>query len=641
MPTQVPWLIFLLPFISFLLCGLVLRPFLPKFPKLAGYVTIAAVGISCALSFWVLGAVIAAPNHMLMVDDITWAVVGDLEMHVGVLVDALTAVMVVVVTCISLVVQIYSQGYMEGDTGYTRYYAFMSLFTACMLGLVLANNILFMFVFWEGVGLGSYLLIGFWFHKPSAADAAKKAFIVTRFGDLGFLAAILILFANTGTFDTEALYKLVATGALAGSTLTWVAIGIFAGACGKSAQFPLHVWLPDAMEGPTPVSALIHAATMVAAGVFLVARFYPIFSHSPEALLVVAVIGAFTAIFAASIGLVMNDIKRVLAYSTISQLGYMMLGLGVGGVAIGIFHLSTHAFFKALLFLGAGSVNHSTGTFDMRLMGGLRKAMPWTYITFVIGALSLAGIWPLAGFWSKDEILIAAFANNQALFTLAIITVFMTAFYMFRAVFMTFHGEYRGGAPSEHGGHDEHSHGLHESPAVMVVPLVILALGAIGGGWVNVTGFFGSLFGHGEAVAREISLVEGFFGPLTHPLPLISLLVALAGIFLAYAMYIKKWVSAERITQSVKPIHTLLYRKYFMDEFYEGFIVKTLLYNWLFKLFAMFDDSVVDGTVNGTAAGAAGAGSALRKLQNGQTQLYAFTIAIGVVAIAVVVLLFS
>ena len=641
MPTQVPWLIFLLPFISFLLCGLVLRPFLPKFPKLAGYVTIAAVGISCALSFWVLGAVIAAPNHMLMVDDIKWAVVGDLEIHVGVLVDALTAVMVVVVTCISLVVQIYSQGYMKGDTGYIRYYAFMSLFTACMLGLVLANNILFMFVFWEGVGLGSYLLIGFWFHKPSAADAAKKAFIVTRFGDLGFLAAILILFANTGTFDTESLYKLVATGALAGSTLTWVAIGIFAGACGKSAQFPLHVWLPDAMEGPTPVSALIHAATMVAAGVFLVARFYPLFSHSPEAMLVVAVIGAFTAIFAASMGLVMNDIKRVLAYSTISQLGYMMLGLGVGGVAIGIFHLFTHAFFKALLFLGAGSVNHGSGTFDMRLMGGLRKAMPWTYITFMIGALSLAGIWPLAGFWSKDEILIAAFTNNQALFTLAIITVFMTAFYMFRAVFMTFHGEYRGGAPSEHGGHDEHSHGPHESPAVMVVPLVILALAAIGVGWVNVTGFFGSWFGHGEAVAHEISLVEGFFGPLTHPLPLISLLVALAGIFLAYAMYIKKWVSAEKITKAVKPIHTLLYRKYFMDEFYEGFIVKTLLYNWLFKLFAMFDNSVVDGTVNGTAAGAAGAGSALRKLQNGQTQLYAFTIAIGVVAIAVVVLLFS
>jgi NADH-quinone oxidoreductase subunit L len=277
-------------------------------------------------------------------------------------------------------------------------------------------------------------------------------------------------------------------------------------------------------------------------------------------------------------------------------------------------------------------------------MGGLRKAMPWTYITFVIGSLSLAGIWPLAGFWSKDEILVYAFANNPVLFVLAIITVFMTAFYMFRAVFMTFHGEYKGGAPSEHGGHDEHSHGPHESPAVMVVPLVILSVLAICVGWVNVTGFFSSLFGHGGGhgeAAEEVSLVQGFFGPLTHPLPLISLLVALSGIFLAYAMYIKQWISAAKITNAVKPIHTLLYRKYFMDEFYEGFIVKTLLYNGLFKLFAMFDYNVVDGTVNGTAAAASGAGGLLKKIENGQTQIYAFTIAIGVVAIAVVVLLFS
>ena len=335
MPTQVPWLIFLLPFCSFLFIGLILRPFLGKYPRTGGYLTIGAVGISCALSLWVLGAVIAAPEHMLLIDDIQWAVVGNLNIHIGVMVDALTAVMVVVVTFVSLMVQIYSQGYMKGDPGYLRYYACMSLFTACMLGLVLANNILFMFVFWEGVGLGSYLLIGFWFHKPSAANAAKKAFIVTRLGDFGFLAAILVLYANTGTFDTETLYKLVAAGTLAGTTLTWVAIGIFSGAAGKSAQFPLHVWLPDAMEGPTPVSALIHAATMVAAGVFLVARFYPLFAHSTEAMTVVAIIGAFTAIFAASMGLVMNDIKRVLAYSTISQLGFMMLGLGVGSVAMG------------------------------------------------------------------------------------------------------------------------------------------------------------------------------------------------------------------------------------------------------------------------------------------------------------------
>jgi NADH-quinone oxidoreductase subunit L len=635
MPTQIPWLIFLLPFISFLLISLVLRPFFSKYHKLAGYVTIGAVGISCALALWVLGAVMAAPEHLLKIDDIQWVVVGTLNIHIGVLVDALTAVMVVVVTFVSLMVQIYSQGYMKGDPGYQRYYAWMSLFTACMLGLTLANNILFMFVFWEGVGLGSYLLIGFWFHKPSAANAAKKAFIVTRLGDFGFLAAILVLYAQTGTFDTEALYRLVAAGTLAGSTLTWVAIGIFSGAAGKSAQFPLHVWLPDAMEGPTPVSALIHAATMVAAGVFLVARFYPLFSHSPEAMTTVAIIGAFTAIFAASMGLVMNDIKRVLAYSTISQLGYMMLGLGVGGVAIGIFHLFTHAFFKALLFLGSGSVNHSSGTFDMRLMGGLRKTMPWTYITFLIGSLSLAGIWPLAGFWSKDEIIVAAFANNPVLFALAIVTVFMTAFYMFRAVFMTFHGEYKGGGIPEHG-HEPHP--PHESPLVMVLPLVILAILAICVGWVNVTGGFSQLMGH---EAEEISFVQGFFGAFGHPLPLISLIVALLGIFLAYAMYIKKWVSAEKIGAAFKPIHTLFLRKYYFDELYENVIVKTILYNGIFKWMAMFDASVVDGAVNGAAQGTAAAGGALRKLETGQTQLYVLTMAIGVVAIAVCVFLFS
>src|SRR4030042_1425128 len=462
MPHQVPWLIFLLPFLSLIIISFVLRPFLNKRPKLSGYVTIGAIGISCILSFWVLTAVLAAPGHKLDIPDIQWMVVGDLTVQVGLLVDSLTAVMLVVVSFVSLMIQIYSQGYMKGDPGYHRYFAFMSLFTACMLGLVMADNLVFLFLFWEGVGLGSYLLIGFWFPTPSAADAAKKAFIVTRFGDFGFLAAILLLFYNPGTFHIEHLHSLAIAGVLAGSTLTWAAIGLFSGAVGKSAQFPLHVWLPDAMEGPTPVSALIHAATMVAAGVFLVARFFPLFEHSHAALTTVTVIGGFTAIFAASMGLVMTDIKRVLAYSTISQLGYMMLGLGVGGVAVGIFHLFNHAFFKALLFLGAGSVNHSTGTFDMREMGGLRKAMPWTYITFLIASLSIAGIWPLAGFWSKDEILAYSFTNNPILFYLAMITVFMTAFYMFRAVFITFGGEYRGTAASIHSGQ---GHGeLHEAP---------------------------------------------------------------------------------------------------------------------------------------------------------------------------------
>jgi NADH-quinone oxidoreductase subunit L len=495
----------------------------------------------------------------------------------------------------------------------------------------MSDSLLLAFVFWELVGLGSYLLIGFWFHKPSAADAAKKAFIVTRLGDFGFLAAILALYANTGTFDIAELHELAIAGALTGTLLTWVAIGIFAGAVGKSAQFPLHTWLPDAMEGPTPVSALIHAATMVAAGVFLVARTFPLFAHSAEALTTVAVIGAFTAIFAASMGLVMTDIKRVLAYSTISQLGYMMLGLGTGGIAVGIFHLFNHAFFKALLFLGAGSVNHATGTFDMRLMGGLRKMMPWTYATFVIASLSLAGIWPLAGFWSKDEILATSLANQPILFVLALITVFMTAFYMFRAVFMTFGGEYRGGSPEAHSAHP------HESPPVMVTPMVVLAILAVVSGLWNVTGQFGAFMGHGETH----SFAAGFFGILTHPLPWISLIAAGSGILLAYAMYSAKWLSAERIGSLFKPLYTLFYRKYWFDELYENIIVKVLLLKGLFAGFQVFDDNAVDGAVNGVANATIAGGRALRRTQTGQLQLYGLVMGIGVLAIVLCLYFFG
>jgi NADH-quinone oxidoreductase subunit L len=511
---------------------------------------------------------------------------------------------------------------MHGDPGYHRYYAFMSLFTASMIGLVLADNLLLLFVFWELVGLCSYLLIGFWFHRPAAANAAKKAFIVTRLGDFGFLAAILLLFYNTGTFDIAQLHNLAITGVLAGTTLTWAAIGIFAGAAGKSAQFPLHVWLPDAMEGPTPVSALIHAATMVAAGVFLVARTFPLFEHSAQALTTVAIIGGFTAIFAASIGLVMTDIKRVVAYSTISQLGYMMLGLSAGGVAVGIFHLFNHAFFKALLFLGAGSVNHATGTFDMRQMGGLRRVMPWTYATFVIASLSLAGIWPLSGFWSKDEILASALANQPIVFYLAMITVFMTAFYIFRVVFLTFGGEYRGGSPEAHGR-------PHESPRVMVVPMVVLAVLAVVSGLWNVTGAFGAFMGHGETQG----FAQGFFGILTHALPWMSLMLAGLGILLAYAIYSAKWLSAERIGSMFKPIYTLFYRKYFLDELYENVIVKAALLKGLFAGLQVFDSSGVDGAVNGVASGAMATGRAIRRTQTGQLQLYGLFIGIGILAI--------
>jgi NADH-quinone oxidoreductase subunit L len=630
MPYQLVWLIFLLPLFSFAVIALFFRPFFNNRPKIGGYITIASLIGSLALSVWALIEVMAAPGHSLPVPDINWVVIeGGITIHLGLMLDSLTAVMLIVVTVVSLMVQIYSQGYMRGDPGYHRYFAFMSLFTGSMLALVLADNLLFMYVFWEMVGLCSYLLIGFWFHRPEAANAAKKAFIVTRLGDFGFLAAILLLYFNTGTFDIAQLHSLAITGALGGTLLTWVAIGIFAGAVGKSAQFPLHTWLPDAMEGPTPVSALIHAATMVAAGVFLVARCYPLFSHSVEALTTVAVIGGFTAIFAATMGLVMTDIKRVLAYSTISQLGYMMLGLGVGGVAIGIFHLFNHAFFKALLFLGAGSVNHATGTFDMRNMGGLRKFMPWTYATFVIAALSIAGIWPLAGFWSKDEILAASLSNQPILFYLAMITVFMTAFYMFRVVFLTFGGEYRGGGEA---------HGKpHESPSVMVMPMVVLAVLAVISGLWNVTGAFGGLFGHGETQG----FAEGFFGILAHPLPWISLMLAGLGILLAYAMYSAKWLSAERMGSLFKPLYILFYRKYWFDELYERLIVRNFLVRGLFALFQFFDTYGVDGAVNGVAYGAMATGRAIRKAHSGQLQLYGLFIGIGILAIIAFVYFFG
>jgi len=629
MPHQLLWLIFLLPLFSFIVISFVLRPFFNDKPQLGGYTTIAAIAGSFVLSVFALLAVMANSGHALPVPDIEWVLIeGGVSIHLGLLVDPLTAVMLIVVTLVSLMVQIYSQGYMHGDAGYHRYFAFMSLFTASMLGLVLADNLVFMFVFWEGVGLCSYLLIGFWFHKPSAANAAKKAFIVTRLGDFGFLAGILALYFNTGTFDIAMLHELAVAGAISGTILTWVAIGVFSGAVGKSAQFPLHVWLPDAMEGPTPVSALIHAATMVAAGVFLVARTFPLFEHSMEAMTTVAIIGGFTAIFAASIGLVMTDIKRVLAYSTISQLGYMMLGLGTGGVAIGIFHLFNHAFFKALLFLGAGSVNHATGTFDMRQMGGLRKIMPWTYATFVIASLSLAGVWPLAGFWSKDEILASSLASQPILFYLALITVFMTAFYMFRAIFMTFGGEYRGGAPEAHG----HP---HESPPVMVIPMVILAVLAVVSGFWNVTGQFSAFMGHGGGHG------PGFFAVLTHPLPLLSLVVAILGIVLAYAVYSAKWLSADKLRGMFGPLHTVLARKYWFDELYEGVFVRKSMINGFFAGLQQFDTNVVDGTVNGVADGTAAGGRALRQIQTGQLQLYGLFIGIGILAIILSVLFFG
>ena len=449
-------------------------------------------------------------------------------------------------------------------------------------------------------------------------------FLTTRLGDIGFLLAVLLIWTKTNTFNIPLIQEMAQHGQITDTVLTLFALGIFAGAVGKSAQFPLHVWLPDAMEGPTPVSALIHAATMVAAGVYLVARMYPVFQMSDEAMKTVAYIGAFTAIFAASIGLVLTDIKRVLAYSTVSQLGYMMLALGTGGYVAAIFHLFTHAFFKALLFLGSGSVNHASGTFDMRKMGGLRKYMPLTYATFVVGSLSLAGVVPFAGFWSKDEILDAAWADDKLLFAVAMAVVFMTAFYSFRAIFLTFHGDYRGGEPPEHGAaHDAHDAGPHESPWAMVLPLLVLAVPATLAGFVNLPSHSTRALAHLLEGALPASSNEALHHEhFVTGIAISSSVLAVAGIGLAYAIYEAKAISAASLQKMWGPVHTLVARKYYMDDLYEGLIVREGLYNFATRIGQWIDTNIIDGAVNGAGALAKRAGDTLRWVQSGSVQAY-------------------
>ena len=650
-PEAAVWLIFFLPLASFVLIALVIRPFFKQHSIAAGHLTVLAIGASLVLSLWALGSVVSADESQLgkhgEVDwsPHSWLTVGNFDFALGILMDPLTAIMLVVVTGVSLMVQVYSVGYMRGDQGYARYFAYMSLFTASMIGLVLASNIVQLYVFWELVGLCSYLLIGFWYDRPAAAAAAKKAFIITRIGDLGFLLAIMYLFFNSGSFEAQGLNSLVITdiytavavgGVVTSGVITWIALGIFAGAVGKSAQFPLHTWLPDAMEGPTPVSALIHAATMVAAGVFLVARFFPVFEASTTAMNTVAVIGGITAIFAASMGLVMFDIKRVLAYSTISQLGFMMLALGVGAYSAAIFHLFTHAFFKALLFMCSGSVGHATGTFDMRYMGGLRRVMPWTYATFLIGGLSLAGIFPLAGFWSKDEILTHAWvlgnAVGQSVYWLGLLAVFMTAFYIFRALFITFEGEFRGGAEADPEA-PANGAGVHlaESPALMVWPMVLLGAAAVlTGFFVNPTTglaivpihWFTHFLGQGPVLVET----ESFDIPLAAG----SSLMAASGIVLAYLMYQLKCISPQRMAERLKPAYNLLSRKYYFDEAYEGHLVTRFLNGGLARALDWADKSIIDRLVNTIGWVGANTGSALRQVQTGQLQGYGMAISVGI-----------
>jgi len=634
------WAIFFLP-----LASLALILFLPRSQaKLAGHITATAVGVAFLLALWVLDSSIQADGHRLAFSSTEWLRVGTLQVNVGLNVDGLAAVMLVVVTGVSFLVQIYSQGYMAGDGGYYRYFAYMSLFTASMLGVVLFDSIVLIYVFWEMVGLSSYLLIGFWFDRPAAAAAAKKAFLVTRFGDLGFLGAILLIYAHTGTFDIAQIHQLALTGAIGSTALTFFALGIFAGAAGKSAQVPFQVWLPDAMEGPTPVSALVHSATMVAAGVYLVARMFPVFHESSDAMHVVAAVGGITALSAALLGVVMTDIKRVLAYSTISQLGYMMLALGVGAYVAAIFHLFTHAFFKALLFLGSGSVNHATNTFDMRLMGGLRKSMPITFATFLIGSLSLAGIFPMAGFWSKDEILGAAWNDEKYLFWMGLIAAGLTALYMGRVICMTFLGEYRGGAEPEHGAHaTEHHAGPHESPRVMTLPLIVLAVMAVIGGLFNLPWSFLGLNHEIEhllvGALPDPELVKE--AKFQYGVATLSTAVALGGIALAWVVYGAKVVPAALLSRIFKPVHVLLENKYYADVLYERVIVGFLFYQVVGSLLALFDRLVVDGAVNGVGFTARRGASVVRHVQTGQFQTYGAVAFSGLVFMLIVVLVVS
>ncbi|UCE24110.1 MAG: NADH-quinone oxidoreductase subunit L [Candidatus Zixiibacteriota bacterium] len=556
----------------------------------------ALLSIAMILAAWVMSVVILIETLGRIDEPFQWAYkfvnLPNFVLEIGTLVDPLTAVMLVVVTTVGACVEIYSVGYMHNDPRFSRFFAYLSLFLFSMLGLVVANNFFMIFIFWELVGLTSYLLIGFWFEKKSAADACKKAFITTRVGDLGFLVGLFMIGIYFGTFNYGGVFEIAGSGVIPAGILTAAAIFVFCGAVGKSAQWPLHVWLPDAMEGPTPVSALIHAATMVAAGVYLVARSMPLFVTSAEASLVVAIIGLITSFMAASIGLVQNDIKRILAYSTVSQLGYMIMALGLygydtaqghhsPGFYAGTFHLMTHAFFKGLLFLGAGSVIHAVHTNDIQEMGGLARKMKLTAPTFMIASLSIAGIFPLSGFWSKDEIVAAA--SHYPIFLIGTLAIaFMTAFYMWRLCFLTFFGEPRDQHRFDH---------AHESPKNMTYPLVFLAVLSICAGWVGLPWIhkgFATFVYHGEAYEPHANYL----------LMAISLIVGLSGIYLAYLMYYKKSISADAMAEKFKGLYKLLYNKYYFDEIYQKVVIDPVMA--FAGLMWKFDANVIDGAVNGT-----------------------------------------
>ncbi len=597
---------------------------------------VAAIGVSCLLSFWVLFAVGGLPpmgegdGHMKPEQEIVaahpWVHVGNMDLGFTLRADGLTAIMLVKVTFVGFFIAVYSIGYMRDDPGYPRFFAEVSLFIAAMTLLVLADNFLVLYAGWEGVGLCSYLLIGFWFQKPSAADAARKAFLVTRLGDMGLLLGIILLWVKSGSLDYDRVFEAMKAPGMDSYYVAAACLLLLCGAVGKSAQFPLHVWLPDAMEGPSPVSALIHAATMVTAGVYLVARCTPLFVLVPGVQLVVALIGCFTALLGALIALTQNDLKRVLAYSTISQLGYMFLGLGSGAVVAGIFHLFTHAFFKALLFLAAGSVMHAMGgVIDLRRFSGLRKLMPWTGATFLMGALALSGFPGFSGFWSKDEIMAGTLERSEApgpyaawyllLFVVALVTAGLTAFYTFRAYLLTFEGPEK--VPEEAGHH------AHESPRVMTVPLVVLAAGAVLVGFMEpLTHVFSDLLRQHTAGISELSPQRPDYTVMA-----VTTLFALAGIAGAVYVYRLRVGLADRLARAAPALYQLSLNKFGFDEMYQTFVVKPL--DGFAEFCRVFDLYVLDKIVDIVGMIPRLFGALFRPVQNGLVQFYALAMILG------------
>jgi NADH-quinone oxidoreductase subunit L len=672
MSASLLWYIPLLPFAGFVLNGTIGRR-LPR--ALVTAIALIATAIPAGLVAWLWVTMKAAGAPLTMsVDSAPWIAITGFHVDFALTVDHLTMIMLAVVTGVGFVIHVYSAGYMAHEEGYWRFFAYLNLFMFFMSVLVLAESFLLLFVGWEGVGLASYLLIGFYFKKKSASDAGKKAFIVNRVGDFGFLLAMFLLIAHFGSLSFAEVFSQIGASGVHGGFLTAIALLLVVGATGKSAQIPLYVWLPDAMEGPTPVSALIHAATMVTAGVYMVARCHVLFDRAPAALAVVACIGAATALFAAFIGCVQHDIKRVLAYSTISQLGYMFLACGVGAYSAAIFHLVTHAFFKALLFLAAGSVIHAlSGEQDMRVMGGLRKRIPVTFWTMSMGVFAIAGLPPWAGFFSKDEILYRTFTGggplDMLLWFVGLVTAGITSFYMFRLWFKTFFGAERfdehGHSLEQHGAavhasatstltleaeHDdaqaEHHHGVHESPWSMLGPLVILAILSLIGGWVGVPSALG---GHNE--------IEAFLAPVfqapgapevaeagSHSIELglavVSVLTALLGLYFAWAFYVKKPGTASALAKKFAPAYALVEHKFYVDEIYGAIFGSGLALFSRGILGLLIDGFIVDGFGRFSAWIATDLGEATRRIQSGNIRSYAGWLALGA-ALVMAVMIFG